>query len=87
MKSHEHPEFFIFHKLAQLEQHFPEDEKIKEVMSDVKKILNENTYSIAQYSVLYTCFGDGELYPETRERLKDLYSNALKVLDQGDSEQ
>ena len=85
MKNYQHPEFHILHKLQLMKDKYPDLEELRVLTSEVRDIINENAIAVVQAANLYALLGKpGDLTPETRQKLREQLTAALKTLDLDD---
>ena len=79
MKNFEHPEFLILQELQEIRAKHPDIAEIAALEKRVQEIINQNSVAVVQMASLYTLLGrDGNLYPETREKLASLFETARR---------
>ena len=85
MKNYQHPEFHILHKLQLMLEKHPEMDDLQTLVGEVRDIINENAIAVVQAANLYALLGKpGDLTSETRQKLRQQLSTALKTLDLDD---
>jgi len=87
MRNFKYPEFHILHKLQLMQEKHPEMDDLQALISEVRDIINENSISVVQQANLYALLGKpGDLTPETRQKLRQQFSVAIKTLDLDDEQ-